>query len=558
MQAAESGRESTSRRPTACDACFRRKIKCDSARPRCNWCFHRQTECTYSKHRSYDSVRKKSSSTGRKWNLIDRIRRIDELRAESGLHENKRPSIGQASLLDQFDEPPLRGPVKLLPAPRTIHFAGWSIGNVVPELAGLPTLLPEGLHWIRSKAGVAVPFPIDQSTPWEKPIGSKSPNNSPHSVARRVELPPRKVLQSYLDVYESPVVRALFPVIHPSLFTETIQLAYSAAESESLDETAHADSRACIYALLVLLSGLDYVETCCNLPKPPSIPRDAYFQEAQRLLPMIIRDGFNLDALQATVILAVVGVMTGELQIASHYVSIASRSIIAVGIHTMGNPSQNSQAGSLASHDAPIKSHLRNLFWVCYVMDKDVSLRTGQPHCLRDEDCNLQLPCGYSNHLHSRMAYFPARDIPDGPLFPLELRISQIKSRIFTSLYSYQGMQKSDAELIRAIRELDDELESWRLSLPMELRPTLSYGKDANKHPNVMNMYLILCHLSYYFCVTVVHIVGSRCKAWHLDSTSPGMMNGLKSSLIISVEASRSLLLYLQDAESSISSGSFW
>ncbi|KAL2857303.1 hypothetical protein BJY01DRAFT_242374 [Aspergillus pseudoustus] len=126
-----------------------------------------------------------------------------------------------------------------------------------------------------------------------------------------------------------------------------------------------------------------------------------------------------------------------------------------------------------------------------------------------------------------------------------------IKSRIYTTLYSYGGLQKNDAEVIRAIRELDDELESWRLTMPVGLRPTLSYGREPNNHPNTMSMYLILCHLNYYFCVNVVHIAGSRCEAWHSASTSPGMMGGLKSSLTLSVEASRSLLLYLQGAENS-------
>ncbi|KAL2816469.1 hypothetical protein BJX63DRAFT_419954 [Aspergillus granulosus] len=557
MQAAGSGRESASRRSTACDACFKRKIKCDSVRPRCNWCYHRQTECTYSTHRCYDSVRKKSA--GRKWNLIDRIRRIDELRAESGLHETNRPSIGQTPHLPgQSGVQQLLGPVQLLPSPRIIHFAGWKIGNVVPDLAGLPTLLPEGIHWIHSRAGATVPFPNVQHAPWEKAKEAKSANENRHDTARRVELPSRAVLHSYLDVYNSPVIRAIFPVIYLPLFSQTINLAYMAAEREVWDDTAYPGSRACIFALLVLLSGIDHVRTCCIAPKPPSIPRDDYFLEAQRLLPLILRDGFNMDALQATVILAAVGVMTGELQIASHYVSIASRSIVAAGIHTMGDPSQNPQLASTGPEDAQIKCHLRNLFWVCYALDKDISLRTGQSHCLRDEDCNLQIPCNYSNQVFSRMAYYPSGEILEGLLFPIELRLSMIKSRIFTALYSYKGLQKSDAEVVRAIRELDDELERWRLEIPLELRPTLSYGKEPNKHPKMMSMYLILCHLNYYFCVNVVHVAGSRCEAWHLVSTSPGMMDGLKSSLTLSVEASRSLLLYLQDAENSVSTGSFW
>lgn len=250
--------------------------------------------------------------------------------------------------------------------------------------------------------------------------------------------------------------------------------------------------------------------------------------------------------------------MTGELQNATHYVSISSRSIIAVGVHTMGDPAQEVGIPGSDSDDIRIRKHLRNLFWICYALDKDISLRTGQSHCLRDEDCNLQLPVDYTKDLFSRMTYFAPLNAVEGPLFPIELHLSLIKSRIFTALYSYQGMQKSDAEIIRLIRELDDEIERWRLSIPSELRPTLSYGKDAHKHPNTMTMYLVLVHLNYYFCINIVHLAGSRCESWRSACSSPGMMDGLKSSLTLSVEASRSLLCFLRDAENSISTGSFW
>ncbi|KAL4912911.1 hypothetical protein BDW62DRAFT_215983 [Aspergillus aurantiobrunneus] len=519
MQAFVPGRDPGSRRPTACDACFRRKIKCDSARPRCNWCHHRQTDCTYARHRSVVNVSKKST-TSRKQNLIDRIRHIDQLRANPDgevrcfyvpiaakqlTHTARQPA----------DQSQLIGPIQLLPSPRIIHFAGWRIGNICADQAAVPTLLPEGIRWIQSKTGTIVPFPNVYYAPWEEP---KLSSKVCRSATGRIELPPRAVLDRY---------------------------------------GLHSSSRACVFALLALLSGLDYVRAHCTAPKPPNIPRDDYILEAQRLLPSILNEGFNLDALQATVILSVLGVMTGELQTATHYVSISSRSIIAVGVHTMGDHSQMPDIATGYPNESRIRKHLRNLFWICYAMDKDISLRTGQSHCLRDEDCNLQLPGDYTRNLFPRMAYLAPLNPAEGPLFPIELQLSLIKSRIYTALYSYQGLQKPDAEIIRIIRELDDELEQWRLSIPSDLRPTLSYGKDAKKHPNSMSMYLILVHLNYYFCINIVHLAGSRCESWR-SSSLPWMMDGLRSSLALSIEASRSLLLFLQDAESSISTGSFW
>ncbi|BCS28008.1 uncharacterized protein APUU_61056S [Aspergillus puulaauensis] len=554
MQSPVPGREPGSRRSTACDACFHRKIKCDSTKPRCNWCYHRQVDCTYDRHRSDGTVRKKASA-GKRRNLIDRIRHIDQLRAESRLGDDLPPAEKQADTARQSASPSqFLGPIQLLPSPRIIHFAGWKIGNISPDRGSTPTLVPEGIQWIQSRTGTTVPFPTAHYAPWEK---AKPSHNlaigARRTSTRRLELPPRPVLSRYLDAYWSSAIHALFPVIDSSLFSQTIDTAYLASESG-----AHHSSRACIFALLGLVSGVDYPRAQCTAPTPPNVPRDDYILETQRLLPSIICEGFNLDALQATVILAVLGVMTGELQNATHYASISSRSIIAVGVHTMGDPAQEVGIPSSDSDDIRIRKHLRNLFWICYALDKDISLRTGQSHCLRDEDCNLQLPVDYTKDLFSRMTYFAPLNAVEGPLFPIELHLSLIKSRIFTALYSYQGMQKSDAEIIRLIRELDDEIERWRLSIPSELRPTLSYGKDAHKHPNTMTMYLVLVHLNYYFCINIVHLAGSRCESWRSACSSPGMMDGLKSSLTLSVEASRSLLCFLRDAENSISTGSFW
>ncbi|KAL4885788.1 hypothetical protein BJY04DRAFT_230077 [Aspergillus karnatakaensis] len=538
---------STSRRSTACDACFRRKIKCDSARPRCNWCHHRQSDCTYTRNRSDQSVKKKGSNVGRKWSLIDRIRRIDELRAESGSTDDTPTA---RSPVEPRESP---GPIQLLPASRLIHFAGWKIGNICPAQPAVPTFCPEGIQWIQSRAGTAVPFPNVQNMPWEKPKLSVQNHIfvQRRTSFRRLDLPAQEVLSRYLDAYWSSAIHALLPVIDSSLFSQTIATAYSRIANG--DDATYQSSRACIFALLALISGVDYTRASCTAPIPPSISRDEYIFEARGLLPSIIYEGFNLDALQVTVILAIIGVMTGELQTATHYVSISSRSIIAVGVHTMEDPPQG-----LDSEETRVRKHLRNLFWVCYVLDKDISLRTGQSHCLRDEDCNLTLPHEYTKDLFSRMVYSSSPGHMDGLLFPVELRLSMIKSWIFNALYSYQGLQKSDAEIIRLIRELDDELERWRLSIPAELRPTLSYGKDATKHPNGMTMYLVIVHLNYYFCINIIHLAGSRCESWRSACSSPGMIDGLKSSLTLSVQASRSLLLFLQDAESAISTGSFW
>ncbi|KAE8362147.1 hypothetical protein BDV27DRAFT_166408 [Aspergillus caelatus] len=533
------------RRVTACDACYKRKIKCDRIGPQCNWCLHHGMNCTYSS--DLRSKRRRQDSSSQRISLIDRIRRIDERRAEAGVME--RPPEKQPIHLEQA--------YPLLPSPRIIHFAGWKIGNIAPQI-GVPSLLPEGLRWIESRTGIVIPLPNLCHAPWEKPpLSSMSPDlDGVHDAASTPSgLPARTVLKRYLDVYASSAIHTIFPVINSSLFSQTIRAAYLLPEH---NKKAHCpSSRACIFAFLALISSLDHLATRCTAPKPPPIPRDEYAMKAQALLPSLLQEPLNLDALQTALLLSILGILTGELQTATNYNSIASRFIIALGAHTMGDPCAVPESAVGGSRDKETRKHLRDLFWLCYALDKDLSLRTGQSHCLRDEDCDLQLPPGYTEKLHSRMSY-SSMENAHGLLFPIDLRLSMVKSQIFTALYSHRGLQKNDAEVVRSIRELDEELELWRMSMPSKLRPKLSFAKENSEDQRVDTMYLVLTHLNYYFCVNIIHLAGSRCEAWRSTSTPAGMMDGLRLSLTLSVEASRSLLVFLHYSESLVSVGSFW
>ncbi|KAB8241972.1 hypothetical protein BDV35DRAFT_384451 [Aspergillus flavus] len=423
--------------------------------------------------------------------LIDRIRRIDERRAKAGA-------------------------------------------------IGVPNLLPEGLRWIESRTGTVIPLPNLCHAPWEKPPLS-------YVASTPSGLPARTVLKRYLDVYTSSAIHTIFPVINSSLFSQTIRAAYMLPGHNK--KTHCPSSRACIFAFLALVSSLDHLATRCTAPKPPPIPRDEYVMKAQALLSALLQEPLNLDALQTALLLSILGILTGELQTATNYNSIASRFIIALGAHTMRDPCAVPEPAVGGSRDKETRKHLRGLFWLCYALDKDFSLRTGQSHCLRDEDCDLQLPPGYTEKLHSGMRYSSMGNAR-GLLFPIDLRLSMIKSQIYTALYSHRGLQKNDAEVIRSIRELDEELELWRMSMPSNLRPKLSFAKENSEDQRVDTMYLVLTHLNYYFCVNIIHLAGSRCEAWRLSSTPAGMMDGLRLSLTLSVEASRSLLLFLNYSES--------
>lgn len=236
----------------------------------------------------------------------------------------------------------------------------------------------------------------------------------------------------------------------------------------------------------------------------------------------------------------------GNMRLVSSLTAIAARHIFMLG----ANLAQD-HVGPLFERSEKRHKQLRNVFWVCYTVDKDVALRTGEPPMIIDQNCDLTLPDGYIN----RIALDPERDDSSDvePVFPFDLRLSQVKSRAYVELYSFSALQKSDAELLKSIRELDDDLEAWRLSIPSQWRPTMSFSPEASD-PN-MSMHSVMLRVNYYLCMSMIHQASSRCKAWMQGS---GLMEGVSSSLALSVEASRSTLCYLGAAEHILQEEVFW
>ena len=243
----------------------------------------------------------------------------------------------------------------------------------------------------------------------------------------------------------------------------------------------------------------------------------------------------------------------GDLQSVSTFISMASQLLYSLGAHVHSI----NDGSSFSIYDKSLlPCHLRDLFWVCYSLDKDTAIRTGQPPSIYDGHCDLTLPPGYSEMLNHNIQREPiAIKEYTVPLYPWDLRLSQIKSGAYESLYSRSAQRKSDFELIRSIRSLDEDLERWRLSLPPDFRPTLSFFQQTPVNAN-MGMQVSMLWLAYYHCVAIIHRSSERCR---LSSKGPFCeSNAVVSSLGISLDASRSTISCLQTALPVVSDDCFW
>ncbi|KAJ5153964.1 Zn(II)2Cys6 transcription factor [Penicillium coprophilum] len=197
------------------------------------------------------------------------------------------------------------------------------------------------------------------------------------------------------------------------------------------------------------------------------IPVDGerYAAEAHRLLPGILREPPTLDGLQSLLMLALYHTLSGDSRSVDILIGNATRLIFMLGGNLCYEDTDLiSPSPTLSNLSSRARYHLRNLFWICYVLDKELFLRTGRPPSLSDDDCDLTLPMGYSNSLIDQIPPQPSAGPEARPLlFPTDLNVSIITSRIYRSLFSVKALRKSDAELLRTIRELDEDLEKWKV-----------------------------------------------------------------------------------------------
>ncbi|KAJ5569474.1 transcriptional regulator family: Fungal Specific TF [Penicillium hispanicum] len=498
--------------------------------------------------RACDSCYKRKTSR-----LSERISRIEQLLAENLMREpgslpadlpfvegspsaNASPTASSSSSTQP-----------LIASSVGVHFAGRELG-VISLLTGIPFLLPEGRDWIQARTGQTISRDklSPSRTPWEKERAQSSKAllmslQNPDIF----ELPDWRCTRLYFEAYKrSLVMRRIFPILDIELFEDTINAAYQ--QTQARFELGQASSRACIVAFLAFSSRLPPVKDQLKGTPFASVDHDALATKGEFMLAQVLQEPASLEGAQAVTMLTLYELSSGNMRATNYFGAITARLLFMLG----GNLA-SSRTHLEAERAGKRQKLLRNLFWIGYTLDKDVCLRIGQPPTISDDNCDLTLPPGYLD----RMGYDPEDEGEpwDQPVFPFDLRLSIIKSRAHTALYSMRARQKSDADLLKSIRELDDELEEWRLSIPPQWRPTMSFSTETSD-PNI-SMYSVFLRLNYYLCMTLIHQASSRCKAWVEGS---GMMDGVSSSLALSVEASRSTLCYLEAAEHVLVEGVFW
>ncbi|KAJ5806473.1 uncharacterized protein N7503_004075, partial [Penicillium pulvis] len=517
----------------------------------CEWCIHRDLECTFNRERP----RKKRRNSLNTRDLETLSRRVDQLEKALAHAQSLAILSHGASTQDSIEtidtnctglsghrsspESALE-PTNDCNSPTNSDSAknSVSVSQLGPNwyFEGIPVSSEAGLQWISTRTGQPVTgteFRIsDLKCAFSKALRS--------SISPKLcELPEQEVTRRILTPFFGSSFRLEFPVLNQDLFEKTIENAYEPVD-KNLISPGQISARACV------LSAISFAS--CQHTRgqiPLSVDVEACAAEAHRLILNITGD-MGLDTLQTALLLGLQRTFHGHWQDAASFHSIACRIVCSLNGH-ITQPA--AQLGSDGSHvKAGESHHIRVLFWLCYMLDKEISLRTGNPPLLIDGYCDLDpldTSTDYFNYLSSLSVSPTTEERYEDiiPFLPADPHLSHLKEKVYLQLYSARAMKDDDNQLLLHIRELDDQIECWRSSIPLNFRPALSVSQNTPPNPSEQCFpYIVRCmslQLDYHHLVTIIHTTVRKCTVDSSDGVRD-LHDVVHSSFDLSLEASRS------------------
>ncbi|TAQ88844.1 hypothetical protein B7494_g2839 [Chlorociboria aeruginascens] len=201
----------------------------------------------------------------------------------------------------------------------------------------------------------------------------------------------------------------------------------------------------------------------------------------------------SLPAIQALLGMTIVLQGTPNPWLCSVLLAAALKLAQTMGLH------RHNQNPSLAEWQIEER---KNVFWIIYILDKDISLRAGHPPAQDDDDMDVELPSRMVSNLPLTMS-----GVDTISFFDARIRLAVIQGRIYKKLYSVKATRQSHVQKLAATRELDIILRNWRstLSIDFEENEIIELGAPIT----AAILHIIILRMSYVKCMIILHLPSS-------------------------------------------------
>lgn len=359
-------------------------------------------------------------------------------------------------------------------------------------------------------------------------------------------LPPREQVMSVIHTYLQDF-NTVLPLFQTSTLLQMVRVCYGLGPSQR-DPVAWA----AIYVILGLARRYNSVA----YQGIPSVA--ACISRVESVLSSVVLDEVRLLNIQVLVGLVMLLQASQDLKPAIILIGTTVRLAHSIGLHDRVN--------SMHSDYAHAKQRAR-VFWLVYILDKNLSMRAKQPAAQVDDDIDLELPSltaledsgtmneaaddGDSNGVIStadgtvRMNYFTAR-----------IHLATIEGGVYDYIHSTVSRKRSPVERSHAAQSLASALDKWKASIPQE------FGAKASPSsvPLSTMRFLGLMHSASLACATQIQQAWAWDSAW-MNSVCTYRRQGIEPALPPAWESlvgeARDLLV-LHEAIGDAEASNFW
>ncbi|KAL0934024.1 C6 transcription factor (fungal specific transcription factor) [Colletotrichum truncatum] len=438
-QAVDSGNT----RPVACLNCRQRRSYCSKEKPTCSRCRDSNLNCTY------EETRKITITESYLRELEAKAKAYDEsllLQAQSAVNTKSQRNPGDENDEEFEDAHPLLEPFNQL----SVHKPSTSFKG--------PGSSDNFLRSVRKLSGF---YGDDGSLDANPNFYEPSALPSRREKARtRVRLPPIDIARR-LFAAQYTYIGTIFSFTDPrEEFEQLLVEAYRGPPDAS-------DREACLsYAkvLIILAFGQLYsVNQWVDFRGPPGFE---YFSHALNLLP----DNHEEGSILCVETLALIGYFMQNMNrrdAAFLYIGMALRMAISLGLHhevgySPASNSLQSQDADPDTIDGDTREHRRRVWWSVYSLDRILSVKSGNPITIQDEDIGVDLP----SRLSREAEYCPA------VVLRHYTELSRILGVIHNTIYrkTSKAAPKSGQRLMESVQGITQSLSKWNRDLPDALR----------------------------------------------------------------------------------------
>ncbi|KAI6783043.1 putative transcriptional regulatory protein-like protein [Emericellopsis cladophorae] len=543
----------------ACDMCRKKKIKCDGKLPSCTQCINYKAECVFTQVEKKRAPPKGAKyieglenrlgrmehllrlsgllSEGEETDLGALEKKLEEQRNSEASRQGslavpstpaspatKPPSVNttaansQASPADTLSPQPKdkdkdkeqQQQQQQQPQRRSSNVRTASVEDAEPEedvenlsdlMCSLVTNQSGETRYLGSSSGFSIFSP--KGIQW---VNQKTGNDSFRNMISEVSEDDHKWTnwkpEVFNDVFRRPVFQPLpskddalsllkdyfenfncmFPLFHQPTFMHLVQRQYSADPYQGSGWWASLNCALAIAHRLRVMSHL--------VPQEEDQVSWGYLKNAMGVFTELTMRNTDLLSVQALLGMALFMQGTPNPQPSTLLVAAAIRLSHTIGLHKRGT----------GFNLNPIELEQRKrVFWIAYILDKDMCLRAGRPPTQDDDDMNIDLP---DADPEDNIGNIPLADGKSKMnIFRTMCEFAVIESDVYRRLYSTKATKSSVGELLNAIGELDSQLEDWKDAIPIDFRP--EHEIKASHTPLILHV--VMLHFAYYNCLTTIH-----------------------------------------------------